>query len=157
MKIHSVLKVEFLGGKIKLQLKRIILWLIVLGILGGFAYGLVMLYTHVEKRGVEDECQSFDSFNVDELLNKGTCYFFQFATTMTITTANLLLPFVFSYIIQYEEYSPKTRLIVEIFRSIMIRLSGLLVMMFSLLKRNEYVIKTTDPTIYSYTAVVPTM
>ena len=125
-----------LGGKITLQLKRIFLWFLVLCFLGGFGYGLVELYIHVDNRGIQDECPSFDSFtSISSTLFM--CYLYQYATTLTITSANLLLPFVFSYIIEYEDYNPKTKLIVDIIRSIMIRLSGLLVMMFSLLHRNE--------------------
>ena len=111
----------------------------VLLMLGLFGWGLLELYITMDKRGIEDECPSFDSFDSFPF----TCYLYQYATTITITSANLLLPFIFSYIIEYEEYNPKTKMIVDITRSIMIRLSGLLVMIYGLLDRNKYEIMNT--------------
>ena len=129
-------KIHFLGNRIMLQMNRIFLWFIVICILGGFIAGLVKLYIYVEAQGVQDQCPSVDGF--DSITSTlFMCYFNQYATTLTITCANLFFPFIFSYIVQYEEYNPKTRLFVDIFRSIIIRLSGLLVMIISLLRKNR--------------------
>ena len=126
-------------GKALLQFKRIFLWSVVLLVLGGGATLLYLLYLEIEEKGISDECPSFDS--LDSFVENGStiikCYFYQYATTITITSANLLLPFIFSYIIEYEEYNPKTKMIVDITRSIMIRLAGLVVMMGSLLSKNK--------------------
>ena len=35
------------------------------------------------------------------------CYFQEYATTITITAGNLILPFIFSYVIEFEEYDQK--------------------------------------------------
>ena len=119
-----------------LQMKRISVWIAVLAILGGCGFGLIMLYFYVEEQGIKDSCPSIDGFeSISSTLFM--CYFNQYATTLTITSANLLLPFVFSYLIQFEEYTKKAELFIDIFRSILIRLSGLLVMMFSLLQKNR--------------------
>jgi len=122
-----------------LQFKRILIWSVVVLVLGAGAVLLGLLYNEIERIGISDECPSFDS--LDSLVENGStiikCYFYQYATTLTITSSNLLLPFFFSFIIEYEEYNPKTRMIVDITRSILIRLAGLLVMMYSLLKKND--------------------
>ena len=122
-----------------LQFKRILIWSLVALVLASFGYGLFRLYYDIEEVGISDECPSFDSF--DTFVENGStiikCYVYQSATTILITSANLLLPFFFSFIIEYEEYNPKTRMIVDITRSIMIRLAGLLVLMFSLLQKNK--------------------
>jgi len=133
-------------GKIVLQMKRIFLWSVVLLILGFGGWGLYELYWKIDDLQKETECPSFDSFDsfVENSSTIFMCYVSQYATTMTITSANLLLPFFFSFIIQYEEYNPKTKMIVDITRSIMIRLAGLLVMMLSLLIKNNCLYATEE-------------
>ena len=125
--------------RLSLYCKRALAWLIVLGSTGGYIFSIIKLLEVSERTKQTPDCTSFDSITVDieSLTAAASCYIKVYATTLTITAANLVLPFLFSLIVVREQYSPKTQLIVDLSRSITIRLSGLIVIMVSSIRSNS--------------------
>ena len=123
-----------LSEKVLLYLKRALAWLAWLGITGGFVLGLTFLFDLSE-----ESCPGLNniSIDLDSSFNTALCYVKLYSTTLTITFANLLLPIIFSIIVTFEEYSPKTLLIVDLTRSIVFRLSGLFVLMIGYIMSNK--------------------
>ena len=76
---------------------------------------------------------------VDSAIASAECYLEQYATTIAITVGNLLLPFLFSYLTHFEEYDPKTQLMIDLVRNIVIRLSGLMVIIGGHINSNKSV------------------
>ena len=72
------------------------------------------------------------------------CLLKTYATTIAITGGNLLLPFLFSYLTHFEEYDPKTQLMIDLVRNIVIRLSGLMVIIGGHINSN----KSVPPRVY---------
>ena len=89
----------------------------------------------------DDRCPEFNNLvsntNLDDAVNAAICYIKKYSQTFTITIANLLIPIIFSYIVTLEDYSPKTRMIVDLLRSIVFRLSGLFVLMVGFIGDNK--------------------
>ena len=125
-------------NKISLNLKRILIWIFVALVIGTFIYGVYRLYQLGLDRGTDDECGSIDYLDVDSAVTSAKCLLNQYATTMAITVGNLLLPFIFSYLAHFEEYDPKTQLMFDLVRNIIIRLSGLLVIIGGHIYSNRY-------------------
>lgn len=125
--------------RLSLYCKRALAWLIVLGSIGGYIFSIIKLFEVSEGTKQTEACTSFDSITVDieSITAAASCYIKVFSTTLTITAANLVLPFLFSLIVVREEYSPKTQLMVDLSRSITIRLSGLIVIMVSSIQSNS--------------------
>ena len=125
--------------RLTLYCKRALAWMIVLGIIGGYIFSIIKLLELSERTKQEEACTSFDSITVDieSITDAASCYIKVYATTLTITAANLVLPFLFSLVVVREEYSPKTQLIVDLSRSITIRLSGLIVILVSSIESNN--------------------
>ena len=76
---------------------------------------------------------------LDSAIASAECYLEQYATTIAITGGNLLLPFLFSYLTHFEEYDPKTQLMIDLVRNIVIRLSGLMVIIGGHINSNKSV------------------
>ena len=125
--------------RLSLYCKRALAWLIVLGSIGGYIFSIIKLLEVSESTKQNEACTSFDSITVDieSITAAASCYIKVYSTTLTITAANLVLPFLFSLIVAREEYSPKTQLIVDLSRSITIRLSGLIVIIVSSIQSNS--------------------
>ena len=94
--------------KVSLYLKRVLAWLVVLLVIGVYIYFIFELLKVSEKTKQTEECTSFDSITVDieSIRAAASCYIKVYSTTITITAANLILPFLFSLIVVREEYSP---------------------------------------------------
>ena len=113
--------------------------MLVLGSIGGYIFSIFKLLEFSENTKTDQACTSFDSITVDieSITAAASCYIKVYSTTLTITAANLVLPFLFSLIVVREEYSPKTQLMVDLSRSITIRLSGLIVILVSSIRTNR--------------------
>jgi len=124
--------------RVLLNVKRFLAWVIVLGVYTGFAFLIVKVYHYVQTTTKEDKCPGYDAiWTGDNKVDAFTCNISPYLLTFTITSMNLLLPFFFFFIIQYEHYDPKTRLIVDIGRSIFLRLMSLLVTIITLIITND--------------------
>ena len=128
-----------LATRLFLYCKRTFAWLIVLGSIGGYIFSIIKLLEFSENTKTDQACTSFDSITIDieGITAAASCYIKVYSTTLTITAANLVLPFLFSLIVAREEYSPKTQLMVDLSRSITIRLSGLVVILVSSIRTNR--------------------
>ena len=123
-----------LAEKILLNLKRLLAWIfwIIVTLL------FVELLLQIRKL-TTNSCPGLTniSFDFDSALDTAICYLKLYSITIIITIANLLVPIIFSFIVNYEDYSPKTRLIVDLLRSIVFRLTGLVVIMVDYIGDNK--------------------
>ena len=122
--------------RVWLYFKRIAAWLIVIGAIIGFVIGILFLYQLGENGSKDVECPSFDSLNLDNTFSAAKCYIQQYATTIAITMGNLILPFLFSFMSNYEDYDQKNQLLVDLFRNITMRLVGLAVIIYGHISTN---------------------
>ena len=56
-----------------------------------------------------------------------TCLTLENIPAIVITTANIILPLLFSFLLQFEKYTAHTALLVDLGRSIMLRLTSLFI------------------------------
>ena len=116
--------------------KRTVAWMVVIGIIIVFVGGIYLLYQLGETGSSDDKCPSFDSLSLDNAFSSAQCYIEQYATTIAITLGNLMLPFLFSIMSNYEDYDQKNQLLVDLFRNITMRLVGLAVIIFGHISTN---------------------
>ena len=124
------------GEKALLTLKRILAWLVIIGFYVGVGFLIVNVYNWdpvVKSSEGENVNCDFSSFLADFTADNLICAFSPYLMAFTITSLNLVMPFIFSYIISFEEYDPKTRLVIDIGRSIFLRLMSLLVTIITLM------------------------
>ena len=55
-----------------------------------------------------------DIENLDDFVSNWQCLLISYLSSLTITAANIILPFMFSYIIRFEKYNPNMELILNI-------------------------------------------
>ena len=122
--------------RVWLYFKRTVAWLIVISVISGFVIGILFLYQLGENGSSNDECPSFDSLSLDNTFSAAKCYIEQYATTIAITMGNLILPFLFSIMSNYEDYDQKNQLLVDLFRNITMRLVGLAVIIYGHISTN---------------------
>merc|ERR1712172_258267 len=72
-------------------------------------------------------CSLTELLSSDDYVDNFKCAVYPYYLPFTISSMNLIIPFLFSYIILYEDYDPKKKLIIDIGRSIFLRLMSLLV------------------------------
>ena len=115
-----------LAEKILLLIKRLTVWLVWLLVTAIFVIFLLELFDEST-----ETCPGLNNISLDleSAFDTAVCYIKLYSTTLVITISNLILPIIFSVIVTFEDYSPKTRLIVDLVRSIVFRLSGLCVVM----------------------------
>ena len=115
-----------LAEKILLLIKRLTVWLAWLAVTVIFVFFLSKLFNLST-----ETCPGLNNISLDleSAFDTAVCYLKLYSTTLVITIANLILPIIVSLIVTFEDYSPKTRLIVDLVRSIVFRLSGLCVVM----------------------------
>ena len=115
-------------ARVFLNIKRFVAWVIVLACYGG--YGYLIFYVNNEVKPVVGDnitCSLTELFSSDDYVDNFKCAAYPYYLPLTITFMNLVIPFLFSYIIVYEDYDPKKKLIIDIGRSIFLRLMSLLV------------------------------
>jgi len=120
--------------KFKLFTIRLFFHLVVLGIQGAFFFGLFNLYNFVPDEMNRLKCPSSDyvfSGSAEISSQVVYCTFLEYSTSFSITAASILLPIIFTKFIQYEKYNPNTTLIINISRSIFLRIVSLILTIIS--------------------------
>ena len=123
-----------------LRLKRFLAWFFILAVYTGDGFLIVFVYGESNKILTEtaNGCPGFDAVvSGDHKVDAALCNIAPFILSLTITSVNLIVPFLFSFIIQYEEYDPKTKLVIDITRSIFLRVISLLVAIFTIISNND--------------------
>jgi hypothetical protein len=129
------------AGKIFRSFKRLLAWLTVLAVYAGFIFVIYRAYQKaLELSSSSELCPEIDISSVKSF----ACNFYDYLMPFTITSLNLLIPFLFSYIIQYEEYDPKVKLVIDLGRSIFLRLISLLVAVILVIIENDCEYKTVS-------------
>ena len=122
-----------------LNIKRIIAWLIVLGCYAGFGRLIYFVNNEVKQPvlGNNVTCSLSNVLDSEDTINSFWCAVYPYLMPLTISGMNLAIPFLFSYIIFYEDYDPKMKLIIDISRSIFLRLLSVgLTLMFIIIDFN---------------------
>jgi len=113
------------GEKLQLFSVRFVCNILVLGVLGGFFYGLYILFQRTPVMLSDLKCPSSDAEDTSDTGELVLCFLVEYMASITITLANTILPAVFNAIIKYEKYTPKTHLLVNLGRNISIRIASL--------------------------------
>ena len=116
-------------GKVFLNIKRFLAWVIVLACYGGFGYLIYYVNNEVKQPVLDNNvtCSLSEVLSSGDYFTNFKCAVYPYLMPFTISSMNLVIPFLFSYIIVYEDYDPKKKLIIDISRSIFLRLMSLLV------------------------------
>jgi len=61
------------------------------------------------------------------------CFFLQYLPSINVTLINIILPLIFGFIIQYEQYSESTELFLNLSRCVILRLASLVTALVSLM------------------------
>merc|ERR1719495_2223825 len=121
--------------KIKLYSTRFFAWTLWVLSTGGFVYLIYRLYEE-STVGTHEDCPEF-SFTFEDLTSLAKCYILEYLTTIAITIGNLILPMIFSFLSNFEEYDEKSRLMYDLIRNIIVRLIGLVVIIIGHISSNS--------------------
>lgn len=72
-------------------------------------------------------------------------FFWEYAPTATVAAFNFLYPFLFTFVVRYEHYRGHTELLVTLIRSVFVRLTSLVVLMFTKLIVISQESRSCDP------------
>ena len=113
---------------------RILINFIILVILGCVAYFIYWLTAIESPFLLNQECISeTNEIEIDYTdINYLKCLSIEYLPSIFVTFSNLAIPFVFTKLINYEKYEANTKLSLNLFRSIFLRLASILVTLISL-------------------------
>eukprot|EP00095_Tigriopus_kingsejongensis_P004414 maker-scaffold654_size118352-snap-gene-0.10 protein:Tk04414 transcript:maker-scaffold654_size118352-snap-gene-0.10-mRNA-1 annotation:"hypothetical protein BRAFLDRAFT_199751" len=118
------------GSKCQLWSVRVLINVIVLGLLGGAAYGIYLLTgIAVPQWLLNNQCtEEGSSFQNTTFV----CFLLNYVPSLVITAANLVLPILFSMLIYYEKYSTNVELVLTLGRCILLRMASLIIAFMSI-------------------------
>ena len=118
----------------KIIFTRILINFIILFILGGIGYLIYWLTAEKSPDLLNQECiSSTNEIQIDYTdINYLKCLSIEYLPSIFVTFSNLAIPFVFTKLIDYEKYEANTKLSLNLFRSIFLRLASILVTLISL-------------------------
>ena len=118
----------------KIILTRILINFIILIILGSIAFLIYWLTAIKSPDLLNEECiSSTNEIQIDYTdINYLKCLSIEYLPSIFVTFSNLAIPFVFTKLINYEKYEANTKLSLNLFRSIFLRLASILVTLISL-------------------------
>jgi len=104
---------------------RIFANLIIFGSIAGVLYLIAEEVINYTPKLLRNENQKYGDYvckntefgdieNLDDFVSNWQCLLISYLSSLTITAANIILPFMFSYIIQFEKYNPNMELILNI-------------------------------------------
>jgi hypothetical protein len=120
---------------IKLVIMRCIINLIVLVVLSGAL--TLIYYTFC----FSQEKLNGDLMNPDTKLDHLYRFILEFLPSIAIVGLNLLVPYLFAYLVTFEHYSPLFIVQITLLRTVLLRLASLIMLMFSL----KYIIICDEP------------
>ena len=121
----------------KIILTRILINFIILIILGSIAFLIYWLTAIKAPDLLNEECiSSTNEIQIDYTdINYLKCLSIEYLPSIFVTFSNLAIPFVFTKLINYEKYEANTKLSLNLFRSIFLRLASILVTLISLQRK----------------------
>ena len=104
---------------------RIFANLIIFGSIAGVLYLIAEEVINYTPKLLRNENQKYGDYvckntefgdieNLDDFVSNWQCLLISYLSSLTITAANIILPFMFSYIIRFEKYNPNMELILNI-------------------------------------------
>ncbi|XP_072401285.1 transmembrane channel-like protein 7 isoform X1 [Diabrotica undecimpunctata] len=112
-KINEEIQNRSTKEKCKIYFYRIIVNSVVLAILGGCGCIIYLVFTYCTKQSSEDKYIQF---------------LYEFLPSLTIVGLNMVIPFLFNFLMTFEKYKPSTELKCSIIRIVFLRLSALIVL-----------------------------
>ncbi|KAJ8982380.1 hypothetical protein NQ317_005474 [Molorchus minor] len=114
----------------KIMFSRVIVNLIVIAILGACGCGIyfVFNYATAQLQGITTDSTNTASESFQQL-------FYEFLPSMTIVGLNVVVPFLFKFLIGFEKYSPIIVIRLTLIRTVFLRLASLIVLYASLLSK----------------------
>lgn len=117
------------GKKVGLWAMRILINAVILAALGGTGYGIYQITgIEVPKWLLQQKCTDTDNAQASSFF----CFFLNYVPSLLITVANIILPWAFGFLIQYERYSSKVELVVHLGRSVFLRMASLILAFLSI-------------------------
>merc|ERR1719447_2090651 len=113
--------------------------MIVLGCYAGFGLLIYFVNNVVTQPvlGNNVTCSLSSVLESEDTLSSFWCAAYPYLLPLVISGGNLIFPFIFSFVIFYEDYDPKMKLIIDISRSIFLRLLSVgLTLMFIIIDFN---------------------
>ena len=119
----------------KLILLRVAIHFVVFLILGGIAYAIYHI-TVIDSPQLLSDLECVKNPVEIDYSNLSTAYFqcllSEYLPSIFVTFSNLAVPFIFTKLINYEKYEANNKLMLNLFRCILLRLASILVTMVSL-------------------------
>lgn len=111
---------------------RVIVNIIVLGILGGCACGIFWVFYYSNEKLQSYVTNSTSTLTTSESFQQ---LLYEFLPSMTIVGLNIIVPFIFKFLISFEKYSPTFVIRFTLIRTVFLRLASLIVLYASLLSQ----------------------
>lgn len=127
--------------KCRIYIIRLILNLFVIGVLAGCFYSIYVATIYSQEAQLDNKKENF----IVDLIN-------EYLPSIVITLANFITPFLFSVIINFEDYSPAFEIRFTLMRCVFMRLTSIGVLLFSLWSQITHC--ETDPCICGYNHVL---
>ena len=151
------LSLQSVEEKRKLLATRIFINVLILTILG-LLFWLISFVTATLTPNLKNNstCQDDISLNI-ESIDSFKCFALDYLPSITVTASNLMVPFFFGYLINFEKYEANTRLWLNLARCIFLRLASVLVALFALQQKVncDYARKCYDTTIGDFVDKCP--
>ncbi|XP_007437980.1 transmembrane channel-like protein 7 [Python bivittatus] len=112
-----------LKEKIRIYCLRIFLNGVVLAVLSACFYSIYRVTVYSQEHTFQENNIKFDNL------------FVQYLPSMVITVANFFAPLIFSFLVQYEDYSPVFEIRLTLIRCVFVRLANIVVLLVSLWAR----------------------
>ena len=104
---------------------RILANVIIFGSIAGVLYLIAEEVINFTPKLLRNENQEYGDYvckntefgdieDLDDFVSNWQCLLITYLSSLTVTAANIILPFMFSYIIRFEKYNPNMELILNI-------------------------------------------
>lgn len=114
--------------KVKLVLVRVLVNFIVLGVLCSCGVGIYFVFDFSTKKLKEFENVNETTYIAVENFDNIQQMVLEFLPSMVIVSLNIIVPFLFKYLITFERYSPLFVIRLTLVRTVFLRLSSLMVL-----------------------------
>lgn len=109
---------------------RVVVNIIVLGILAGCGCGIFLVFNYSN-----EQLQTFTTNSTSTATESFQQLLFEFLPSITIVGLNIIVPFLFKFLINFEKYSPIFVIRFTLIRTVFLRLASLIVLYASLLSQ----------------------
>ena len=115
----------------KLKTVRVLIWILTVTCLAGLALFMLFVSSNwMPSLRLEYDCSLNPEYESEEEYDSKhtvTCLAVEYIPSIVITVANIVFPLVFTFLVQFEKYSAHSSLLVDLARSVFLRLTSLFI------------------------------